>query len=74
LAPWASGNDFRDGSPSRPTALAFGIFFSMEAQFWINLQTHYDLRKVRMEKEAEMRERIEPIEVAAVAEDPADYK
>ena len=25
------------------TALRFGKFFSMEAQFWMNLQSHYDL-------------------------------
>ncbi len=56
------------------TALAFGIFFNMEAQFWMNLQSHYDLRRARFEKEAELRKRIEPLPVAAVAEDPAKYK
>lgn len=25
------------------TALRFGRFFGMEAQFWLNLQTHYDM-------------------------------
>ena len=25
------------------TALSLGKFFSMEAQFWMNLQSHYDL-------------------------------
>ena len=25
------------------TALRFGKFFGMEAQFWMNLQSHYDL-------------------------------
>jgi len=25
------------------TALRLGRFFSMEAQFWLNLQTHYDM-------------------------------
>jgi addiction module HigA family antidote len=25
------------------TALRLGRFFSMEAQFWMNLQSHYDL-------------------------------
>ena len=56
------------------TALALGIFFNMEAQFWINLQSSYDLRRVQIEKESEMRQRIQPIEVAAVAEDPASYR
>lgn len=26
------------------TALRLGLFFSMDARFWINLQTEYDLR------------------------------
>lgn len=30
------------------TALRLGRFFSMEAQFWLNLQTHYDM-EVAME-------------------------
>ena len=55
------------------TALALSIFFNMEAQFWINLQTHYDLRQMRFEKEAEMREKIEPFQTANVAEDRAPY-
>ncbi|MGB0333960.1 MAG: HigA family addiction module antitoxin [Opitutales bacterium] len=55
------------------TALAFGIFFNMEAQFWMNLQSHYDLRRARMEKESELRKRIEPLPVAAVAEEQAGY-
>ena len=55
------------------TALAFGIFFNMEAQFWINLQSQYDLRVLRMKKEAEMRKRIEPFQATAVAEKQADY-
>ena len=55
------------------TALAFGIFFNMEAQFWMNLQTHYDLRRAQLEKEAELRKRIEPIPVTAVAEEQAGY-
>jgi addiction module HigA family antidote len=25
------------------TALRLGRFFTMEAQFWLNLQTHYDM-------------------------------
>jgi addiction module HigA family antidote len=25
------------------TALRFGRFFNMEAQFWLNLQSHYDM-------------------------------
>ena len=55
------------------TALALSIFFKMEAQFWINLQTQYDLRQMRFEKEAEMRERIEPFQMVSVAEDLSEY-
>ncbi|RPH89762.1 MAG: addiction module antidote protein, HigA family [Calditrichaeota bacterium] len=34
-------------SISADTALRLGRFFSMSPQFWINLQTHYDLEIVK---------------------------
>lgn len=55
------------------TALALGIFFGMEAQFWINLQTQYDLRRVQLEKGDAMKKRIAPFSTAKVAEDSANY-
>lgn len=55
------------------TALALGIVFKMEARFWLNLQSNYDLRRAQMEREAELRKRIEPID-AAVAEGKATYR
>ena len=55
------------------TALTLGIFFNVDAQFWINLQTQYDLRQMRLEKEAELRKRIDPLPLTAVAEDPLSY-
>ncbi|PXA05271.1 addiction module antidote protein, HigA family [Coraliomargarita sinensis] len=55
------------------TALALGIFFNMEAQFWMNLQSHSDLRRAQMEKEIEFRKRIDPLPVAAVAENQVEY-
>lgn len=55
------------------TALAFGIFFNMEPQFWLNLQSHYDLRRAQLEKETELRRRIEPLTLTAVAEEPGRY-
>jgi addiction module HigA family antidote len=58
---------------SAETALAFGIFFNMEAQFWLNLQSHYDLRRAQLEKEAELRQRIDPLPATAVAEEPSRY-
>ena len=29
------------------TALRLGAYFGMDAQFWINLQSHYDLERAR---------------------------
>jgi len=46
------------------TALALGIFFGTSAQFWLNLQTQFDIRRVQMEKESQMRSRIKPVAVA----------
>ena len=34
-------------SISADTALRLGKFFGMEAQFWMNLQSHYDLEVAR---------------------------
>lgn len=44
-------------SISADTALRLGVFFSMNPQFWLNLQSHYDLEvqsdklKGKLEKE-----------------------
>ena len=32
---------------SADTALRLGLFFSMDARFWLNLQTEYDVRVAR---------------------------
>jgi len=42
-------------SISADTALRLGRYFGMEAQFWLNLQTRYDLIRA----EAELNERLE---------------
>jgi addiction module HigA family antidote len=34
-------------SISADTALRLGIYFGLPAQFWLNLQNDYDLRKVK---------------------------
>lgn len=34
-------------SISADTALRLGLFFSMDARFWLNLQTEYDVRLAR---------------------------
>jgi addiction module HigA family antidote len=36
-------------SISADTALRFGRYFGMSAQFWLNLQSHYDLEVLGME-------------------------
>jgi addiction module HigA family antidote len=46
------------------TALALGIFFGTSAQFWLNLQTQFDIRRVQIEKEPQLRARIRPVAVA----------
>lgn len=56
------------------TALALGVFFNMEPHFWMNLQSHYDLRRAQFDKkEAELRKRIQPLPVPAVAEGQSGY-
>lgn len=45
------------------TALRLGRFFGMTAQFWINLQSHYDL-DVESEAIADQLELIKPHQVA----------
>jgi len=49
---------------SAEAALALGIFFGTSAQFWLNLQTQFDIRRVQREKESQLRSRIKPLEVA----------
>jgi addiction module HigA family antidote len=40
------------------TALRLGIFFDMEARFWLNLQAEYDIRVAARELTAEIEPRI----------------
>jgi len=46
---------------SAETALVLGMFFSMDPQFWINLQSRYDLRVIQLEKEKTIRARVQPL-------------
>ena len=46
------------------TAARLGVFFGMEAEFWLNLQAHYDLAHTR-EALAENLAAIQPLAVAA---------
>jgi len=45
------------------TALRLGRFFGMEAQFWVNLQTHYDLEVAEEALEGTLK-RIKPRKAA----------
>ena len=42
------------------TALRFGLFFGMEAQFWLNLQTRFDLQKAEADLESKLKEEVIP--------------
>ena len=46
------------------TAMRLGIFFTMEARFWMNLQTEYDLRTIKRDKEAQVAPRIRVLQRA----------
>lgn len=43
---------------SADTALRLGLYFGNSAEFWLNLQTHYDLKLARRQLSAEDAERI----------------
>ena len=45
------------------TALRLGRFFGMDAQFWINLQSHYDL-EIGMDAIGDSLDSIEPLQTA----------
>ena len=46
------------------TALRLGEYFGMSAEFWLNLQAGYDLRRMRASAWPEIRRRIRPREAA----------
>ena len=51
------------------TALRLGRYFGMSAEFWLNLQTHYDLEQEqerladRLDKEVKRRAALQPVAV-----------
>lgn len=47
------------------TALRLGRFFTMEAQFWMNLQSHYDLEVARDAIAEQLEHVVEVLERAA---------
>jgi len=42
------------------TALRFGRYFGMEAQFWLNLQSHYDLQKAEVDLDKRLDKEVIP--------------
>jgi addiction module HigA family antidote len=50
---------------SADTALRLGRFFSMEAQFWLNLQTHYDMEVAMDALEDRLDKEVHPFSHAA---------
>ena len=47
------------------TALRLGRFFNMEAQFWLNLQTHYDMEVALEALEDRLDTEVHPLPLAA---------
>ena len=47
------------------TALRLARFFNTTAQFWMNLQSAYDLRKAEQQTAAQIRREVRPLEKAA---------
>jgi len=47
------------------TALRLGRFFTMEAQFWLNLQTHYDMELALETLEDRLDKEVHPFSSAA---------
>jgi antitoxin HigA-1 len=46
-------------------ALRLGFVFGTTPDFWLNLQSEFDLRVVRNQKEAKVRNQVRPLEVHA---------
>ena len=47
------------------TALRLGLYFGMDAQFWLNLQSDYELRLARREKMKRIEKEVHPLALKA---------
>jgi antitoxin HigA-1 len=47
------------------TAVRLGLYFGNNAQFWLDLQSQYDIGVVEREKGAELAKRVRPADAAA---------
>jgi len=54
-----------DRGISPEMALRLGYYFRTTPDFWLNLQSEYDLRIVRNQKESTVRSQIRPLDVPA---------
>lgn len=48
-------------SISADTALRLGLYFGVDAQFWLNLQSEYDLRLARQKKLPLIQREVRPL-------------
>ena len=58
---------------SADTALRLQRYFGVEAQFWLNLQSEYDLRIIRRKIWLDIERRIIPIKRSEAELEPASY-
>jgi len=49
------------------TAMRLARCFGMSAQFWLNLQSMYDLTKAKMESGKKIEQEVEPLKMSAAA-------
>ena len=42
------------------TALRLGLFFAMEEQFWLNLQSHFDLETAKLKLGDRLKDQVAP--------------
>ena len=47
------------------TALRLGRYFTMEAQFWLNLQSHYDMEVALVQLQDRLEREVHPLPMAA---------
>lgn len=52
-------------SVTADTALRLGRYFNMEAQFWLNLQSHYDMEVALEALEDRLEKEVQPLSRAA---------
>ena len=48
-------------------ALRLAAYFGTSAQFWMNLQTSYDLRRVERQSGAKVKQEVQPVQLEPVA-------